>query len=83
VGVAYEVDGQRVEHFPAHPEMLAQCKAVYETLPGWSEDISQCRNADELPQAAQAYVKFIEDYIKCPIGIVSVGPGFAENVALR
>jgi len=83
VAVAYELNGQRVEGFPAHPEILAQCKAVYETLPGWQEDIGACREPDALPQAAQAYVTFIEDFVRCPVGVVSVGPGFAENVRLR
>ncbi len=83
VAVAYEIDGERVEHFPAMPQNLEKCKPVYESLPGWQEDISGCRTVDELPQAAQDYIQFVSDFAGCPIGVVSVGPGFAENVALR
>lgn len=83
VVVAYDREGQRLENFPAPPQVLAQCTPIYETLPGWSEDISTCRDLEELPQAARDYVRFIEDFARCPIGLISVGPGFAENVALR
>jgi len=81
--VAYERDGRRSADFSALPQVLSACKPVYEPLPGWHEDIGLCRDLDELPKAAQEYVRFIEDFVDCPIGLISVGPGFAENVALR
>jgi len=83
VAVAYERGGERLENFPAHPHALAECAPVYETLPGWEADISNCRSEDELPRAARDYVHFVEQAVGCPVGLVSVGPGFAENVALR
>ncbi|MAQ14172.1 MAG: adenylosuccinate synthase [Sandaracinus sp.] len=52
---------------------------VYETLPGWHDDISGCRRRDALPQAAQAYLDRIEELAGCPIGIVSVGPDREET----
>ena len=48
---------------------------VYEELPGWSEDISQCRSFDELPQAAQDYIKRLEELSCCRIQSIGVGPG--------
>ena len=83
VAVGYQYEGKKITEFPALTQVLEGCSPVYETLPGWQEDVSACRSTDELPQAARDYVGFIEDVVGCPIGLVSVGPGFAENVVLR
>ncbi len=48
---------------------------VYENISGWSEDISECREWNELPAACQAYVQRIEELIGLPVGLISVGPG--------
>jgi adenylosuccinate synthase len=75
VAVAYEdADGRRIESFPAHVDDLAQCRPVYETMPGWSEDISSARSWGELPRAAQDYVRYLARQIGVPVTIVSVGP---------
>lgn len=83
VAVGYEYQGERLNGFPALPQVLEGCSPVYETLPGWREEIGACRTLDELPQAARDYVDFIAEAVGCPVGLVSVGPGFAENVTLR
>ena len=83
VVVAYELEGRRLDEFPCMPEVLVQCRPVYETLPGWSEHIGACRSLDDLPQAAKNYVNFIEEAVRYPVGLISVGPGFAENVVVR
>jgi adenylosuccinate synthase len=59
---------------PATLEELERCKVVYETLDGWDEDISECRSIDSLPEAAQAYIKFIEKELGVPISWVGTGP---------
>jgi adenylosuccinate synthase len=75
VAVAYEdPSGRRIEEFPAHLEDLGQCRPVYETLPGWSEDLTGARVWDDLPPAARAYVRFLADQVRVPASIVSVGP---------
>ena len=73
VCVAYEMDGKRVDRFPYTP-LLRECAPVYETLPGWKEDISQVRRFEDLPRNAQAYVEYLEKAIACPITYISVGP---------
>lgn len=72
VCIAYDIDGKKTEAFP-FPSQLAKAKPVIETLPGWGCDISGVRYWEDLPQAAQDYVTYVEDQIGCPITYVSVG----------
>jgi adenylosuccinate synthase len=76
VAVAYERDGERIEHFPAEfgLEALAEWKPIYEELPGWMEDTMGVRKFTDLPAAAQGYVSLIEEQIGLPVTSVSVGP---------
>ena len=55
---------------------------VYETLPGWKEDIRGERNWNSLPVNARAYVEKIEQLMKVPVNSVSTGPG-REDVIWR
>lgn len=72
VCIAYDIDGKKTEAFP-FPSQLAKAKPVMETLPGWGCDISGVRYWEDLPQAAQDYVTYVENQIGCPITYVSVG----------
>ncbi len=74
VCVAYEVDGQRVEEVPAVQSEFARAVPVYEYVPGWQEDISGCTTFEELPQAAQDYVLYLEKISNCRISSIGVGP---------
>ena len=71
---AYEYKGEKLTHFPTDREVLSQVKPIYETLPGWKEDITGAKQIRELPQAAQNYVHFIDKNIEAPIDIISNGP---------
>jgi len=73
VCVAYELRGERIEHFPANIDEQNALKPVYETLPGFRRDISLCRSFDELPGEAKSYIRYIENAVGCPIRYVSVG----------
>ena len=75
VCVAYEVDGQRVEHLPYHQSELHKAVPVYEELPGWNTDISGITEASDLPPAARAYLAFLEQQVGVPVRLVGVGPG--------
>jgi adenylosuccinate synthase len=83
IGVAYELDGKRVESMPASLKKLSRCVPVYEELPGWQEDISSARKWNELPAAARNYLKRIEEVIEIPFSILSVGPGREESIILK
>jgi adenylosuccinate synthase len=83
VAVAYERDGERIEHFPAEfgLEALAEWRPVYEELPGWAEDIMGVCKVDDLPAAARDYVALIEERVGVPVTFISVGPERNQMVA--
>jgi adenylosuccinate synthase len=78
--VAYELDGKRIESFPSDLSVLARCRPVYNTLPGWGEDITEVRTYADLPQQAQHYVAQVEDLLGIPASFVSVGPGRDQTI---
>jgi adenylosuccinate synthase len=82
VGVAYELDGRRVESFPTDLSVLARCRPVYETLPGWSEEITGARRPADLPANARRYVEFVAEATGVPVSYVSVGPGREQFITL-
>ncbi len=80
---SYDCNGTIIEDFPGNLNVLGECKPVYETLPGWPEDISGIRNYDDLPENTKRYLKRIEELTDTPIQIVSVGPGREETMVLE
>ena len=80
---SYEYNGKTINDFPASLKTLEACKPVYETLPGWSEDISHIRKFEDLPQNAISYLRRVEELIETPIYLVSVGPGRDETIILN
>ncbi|MDQ6991291.1 MAG: adenylosuccinate synthase [Mariprofundaceae bacterium] len=72
--VAYEQNGQRLQSIPACAKVLEACTPIYETLAGWSENTFGLTDAEQLPDAAKALLKRIEDVCECPIKLLSTGP---------
>ncbi|MFC5406683.1 adenylosuccinate synthase [Cohnella soli] len=70
---AYKLNGEIVSHYPANLKLLEDCEAVYEELPGWSEDISGAKTISDLPETTQYFVKRITELTGIPIAIFSVG----------
>ncbi len=77
---AYLVDGRQTSHFPSHVDDLKKAVPVYETLPGWREELSTYRSHDSLPAAAKAYVARIGELLGRPVSIVSVGPDREQTI---
>jgi adenylosuccinate synthase len=73
-------EGAEFDHFPYHQTVLHHSVGEYEELPGWSEEIRDCRNEEDLPDAARNYLRFIEDFVKVPIALIGVGPGRDEII---
>jgi adenylosuccinate synthase len=63
------------DHFPYHQTVVHRALGEYEELPGWDEDLGDCRDEADLPQAARDYLAFLGDFLGVPIALVSVGPG--------
>ena len=80
---AYQCRGEKIEDFPASLDVLAACEPVYETLPGWSEDISGIRNAADLPENTKNYLARIAEITETPVQIISVGPGREETIVVE
>lgn len=80
--VAYELDGERIERFPCLAEDLRRCKPIYETLPGWNEDVSKVRRLEDFPTNARRYIDRISEIINVPIGVLSVGPDREQTIFL-
>ena len=78
--VAYEIDGRRVERWPASGEEVARAVPIYETFPGWSEEIHTARTPGDLPANARAYVAALASLAGVPITLVSVGPERTQTV---
>ena len=82
VCTAYEIDGERTLSFPSGGA-LERAKPVYEYLPGFEgADISGCRRFAELPAAAQRYVRYVEEAVRCRVSYISVGAEREEYISL-
>jgi adenylosuccinate synthase len=80
VAVAYQIDGQRVENYPSDREKLRRARPIYETLPGWSEDISGARKLEDLPPEARDYLSLCQEQTGARVALVGVGPGREETI---
>lgn len=83
VCIAYDIDGERCEHFPSSARTFARCEPIYETLPGWKESTADCRKLENLPQAALDYLKFLAELMKVPIAIVSLGASRDQTIIVE
>ena len=73
-------DGKIIDYFTSSTTKLYQYEPVYEELKGWKEDITMARSYDELPENAQKYIEFIEEYLGINVCLVSVGPERNQNI---
>ncbi|KAE8449254.1 hypothetical protein EG329_008421 [Mollisiaceae sp. DMI_Dod_QoI] len=91
VAVNYRYENEVLESFPAgkyisplmsYLQVLEQVEVEYVTLKGWLKPIGECRSFDELPTACQDYIKFVEEFLKCPIHYIGIGPK-REDMIMR
>jgi adenylosuccinate synthase len=83
VCVAYEVDGEKCDHFPTSSRKFKQCQPVYKTVPGWRTPTTECRSWEELPHQAQDYLKYLAELMEVPIAIVSLGASRDQTIILE
>ena len=77
---AYDIGGQEKTFFPANIDRLAKAQPIYETLPGWEEDLTGVTTFDELPTAAREYVRRVEQIVGRPVGMIGVGPKRSQTI---
>ena len=80
VAVGYEIDGKVYHSYPGNLRKSKPLNIVYDELPGWTEDITQIKNYDELPENCKKYVEYIEKKLKCNVSMISVGPERSQNI---
>jgi adenylosuccinate synthase len=76
-------EGAEFDHFPYHQTVLHHASGEYEELPGWSEDLTECRDESELPTAAREYLQYMSEFVGVPIALISVGPGTDQVIWTR
>lgn len=81
--VAYRYNGKEIKEFPANLNVLAKCEPVYEELPGWTEDITQAKSLDDLPDNARHYLERVSQLTGIPLSIFSVGPDRDQTNVVR
>jgi adenylosuccinate synthase len=74
VCVGYKLNGKHLKSFPTDLNRLYEVEPIYETLPGWSEDINDCKSYKDLPQKTKDYLDFLSVQTGMEIEIISVGP---------
>ena len=78
--VAYDVDGKRYDELPLTQSEFHHAEPIFETMPAWDEDITECSTFEELPQKAQDYVLRLEELSGCRISYIGVGPGRDQTI---
>jgi len=82
VCVGYEIEGKRIDTFPAVSHDLRMIKPLYEMLPGWKTDTLGVTKFDDLPEKAKTYVAFLSSQIGVEIGLISTGPERDQTIIL-
>lgn len=78
----YRLDGEILDEPPARADSVERLEPIYETHPGWDEDLTAISSIDELPPNARAYISRIEELLGIPIGILSYGPARDQTLSL-
>ena len=80
IAVAYRCNGKEIKNFPSSIEELKLCEPVYESFPGWDEDISRARSLDDLPPAARNFIEALQKTVGVDAELVSVGPDRSQTI---
>jgi adenylosuccinate synthase len=83
VGVAYMLDGKRVDRFPAAEEAQKRVEPIYESFEGWKDSTAGARSWSALPAQAVKYVRFLEELIECPVALLSTSPERDDTILMR
>ncbi|SEP60823.1 Adenylosuccinate synthetase [Faunimonas pinastri] len=83
VCVGYELDGERIDRFPAGQGAQARVTPIYETMEGWKESTAGARSWADLPAQAVKYVRYIEELIGAPIALLSTSPERDDTILVR
>ena len=80
---AYEIDGKVIDYMPSTIKEANKVKPVYISLKGWTEDITNIKSFDKLPENAKIYVRKIEELTKATVSLISVGPDRTQTIKIK
>ena len=84
IGIKYKLNnGNNIDVLPVGAEDLDQCGPIYEEIPGWSDSTAGIKEFNQLPKAAQNYLKRIEEICDTPIDMISTGPDREDTIVMR
>ncbi len=83
VCIGYEINGKRINTFPADAQDLRDIKPIYETIEGWKAETLGTTRFEELPDKARKYVEFLSRSIGVEIGLISTGPERDQTIILK
>jgi len=78
----YNLNGKEIDYFPADINIVEKCKPVYKEFKGWEKINTGAKNFSDLPKEVKDYLKFIENQLKIPFALVSIGPGRNETIEI-
>ncbi len=81
--VGYELDGEKLDYYPASQKDQAEVQPIYETMEGWKESTYGARTWGALPAAAIKYVRHIEELIEAPVSMLSTSPERDDTILVR
>lgn len=82
VCVDYDLNGERINHFIPDAKILSLVNPIYFTLPGWKKSLKGITKFEELPSEAVNFIHYIEEFVECPIGIISTSPDRVDTIIL-
>jgi adenylosuccinate synthase len=80
VCVAYDLDGERIDHFPQNVHLLDRCRPLYEEVPGWPDQELGGSTFEEMPENARAYVRMLEERLGVRASFISTGPERSSTI---
>ena len=78
----YQLNGKKIDYFPANIKDVKQCKPIYKEFKGWNEINKNSSKFSDIPKEAQEYLRFIEKELQVPIAVISIGPGRRETIEI-
>jgi adenylosuccinate synthase len=83
VCIGYRVGDTVLDEMPMTQTEFHHAEPVYETFPGWEDDISSARSMEDLPKTARGYIEALESISGAPMSVIGVGPGRDETIVVR
>lgn len=81
--VGYELDGEKLDHFPSAEDAQARIKPIYRIIPGWTESTFGARSWADLPAQAVKYVRLIEELVSIPVTLLSTSPERDDTILVQ